>query len=153
MRVGLVAVLGAAVMLGGCVQQGAPQEEPKIFGRADCQRAANNPVIQQDFELARQVCLPRAEAAAVSGTTAIPVGHGLAGAMMSGIERGMAQNQIATATVTSCMAERGYLLRTRTEHEAACAAIAEQKAAAERTKRGPQSKATAGAAARPTRGQ
>lgn len=140
MRIGVVAALGAAVMLGGCVQQQQPVEEQPIFGRADCQRMADNLALQQEFELARQVCVPRAEAAAIAGTTAMPVGRGLGGAIVSGIERGMTQNQIAMATAISCMAERGYIRRTRAEHEAACAAIAEQKAAAERAKRGPQSK-------------
>ncbi len=71
----------------------------------------------------------RAEAAAVAGTTAIPVGYGVGGAIASGIQRGTAQNQIAIATAKSCMGEYGYIFRTRDQHITACAAIASATAA------------------------
>lgn len=119
-----------SILLAGCVAQAdTVPEEPKIWGRADCQRVEGNPIIQQEAERVRALCVAKAEAAAVSGTTAIPVGNGIAGGMMSGIQRGMAQNQIATATLASCMGENGWMFKTRSEHEAMCAAIKEQKRA------------------------
>lgn len=130
MRFGFFATLGAAFMLVACVPQQPPVQEQKIFGRSDCRRMADNPALQQEFEVAKQVCVPRAEAAAVAGTTAMPLRSGLGGAIVDGIEQGMARNQIAMSTVMSCMAERGYLFRTRADHEAVCAAIATQNAPA-----------------------
>ena len=113
-------------IFGGCVKE-VPPEEQKVFGRVDCQRAEGNPIVQQQFEQARAICLGRAEAAAVAGTSAMPTGHGLAGAISSGIQQGMAQRQIGESTAISCMAEQGYIQRTRAEHEAACAAIQAQQ--------------------------
>lgn len=109
----------------GCAQE--PPPEPKIFGRVDCQIAAGNPELIMEFERARAICLGRAEAAAVAGTTGIRSGPGLAGAIAAGIERSTAQTQITESTTTSCMAEQGYLYRTKPEHDAACASIRTQR--------------------------
>jgi hypothetical protein len=124
-RWGVLALAGAVLV--ACAQE-VPPEEQKVFGRTDCQRSAGNPAIEQEFERAKTVCMNRAQAAAVSGTTAMPYRPGLGGAIVAGIEQGMAQNQIGGATVMGCMAEHGYLLRTRTEHLSVCEAITAQRA-------------------------
>jgi hypothetical protein len=118
--------LFALAVVGGCVKE-VPPEEQKVFGRLDCQRAEGNPMVQQQFEQARTICLGRAQAAAIAGTAAMPTGHGLGGAIASGIQQGMAQREIGENTAISCMAEQGYIQRTRAEHEAACAAIQAQQ--------------------------
>lgn len=117
-----------ALITGGCAQE--PPPPPQVWGRVDCQRASGNPELQLEFERSRTVCLGRAEAAAVAGTSGIQPGYGIGGAIASGIARGVAQDQIQTATALSCMAEHGYLMRTQAEHDANCAAINAQKAAA-----------------------
>ena len=63
-------------------------------------RVAGNPELQADFEDAKATCLARGETAtAVAGA----------------------------AGNSPCMNEQGYVLRTRTEHAAACQGIQEQK--------------------------
>lgn len=126
MRILCVAVLCA--VLGGCVTQAETvPEDPMIFGRADCQRMEGNPVIQQDAELSKQICVGRAQAAAIAGTSNMPGGHGLGGAIAAGIAQGAAASQISSATVTSCMAEHGWLFKRKSEHVAMCDAIREQQ--------------------------
>lgn len=100
-----------------------------VFGRVDCRPIANDAALQQDFEQARTICVNRAQADAVAGTAAMPVGRGIGGAIGSGIAAGVAQSQIQNATTMSCMAEHGYLYRTRYEHQATCQAIAAQQVA------------------------
>lgn len=122
---GFVAAVAACLALTGCVaNQQVAEQDPMIWGRLDCRRAEIEPVIAVENERVKAVCLPRAEAAAIAGTSAMPVGYGIGGAIASGISRGIASNQIATNTLASCLAEHGYLNRRRSEHEAYCAAMA-----------------------------
>jgi hypothetical protein len=124
MRVLWTAAL-AMVALGGCAQQKQQiEEDPMIWGRLDCRRAEVDPVIAVENERVKAVCMPRAEAAAIAGTSAMPVGYGIGGAIASGISRGITSNQIATNTLASCLAKHGYLNRRRSEHDAYCAAMA-----------------------------
>ena len=97
--------LGSALLLVGCVPQAetAPAE-PMVGGRVDCQRLADNPAIQVEFEQAKATCVSRA--AGGSGATA---------------------NQIGTSAISGCMGEMGYLFKTKSEHNARCDAIKEQK--------------------------
>lgn len=126
LRVWVIGVL--AVLLASCAQQ-VPPEEAKVFGRVDCRRAEGNPDVVQEFEQAKAICVNRGQAAAIAGTASMPTGRGMSGAIVAGIEQGMAAGQISTATTLSCMAEQGYLIRTKAEHESACAAIEAQRAA------------------------
>lgn len=117
----------AVAVIGGCTTSGTPTtQEEKIFGRVDCQRMRGNPALENEYAQAGAICSNRAKAAAVAGTTAIPVGSG-GGAIASGIQRGMAQRDIADSTALSCMAEQGYLYSTLAEHDARCTAIASAK--------------------------
>jgi hypothetical protein len=84
-----------AVMLSGCSvnTNSRISEDSPIWGRADCQRGEGNPELVRQFDDAKAACLARGESAtAVAGT----------------------------AGNSPCMSEQGYVLRTRTEHEAAC---------------------------------
>ncbi|HVL73315.1 MAG TPA: lipoprotein [Beijerinckiaceae bacterium] len=119
---------GIAVALAGCTAAQSEGERP-LFGRVDCRSIAGNAALEQEFEQAKAICLPRAEAAAVAATANMPRGYGLAGAIVAGIEQGMTRNQIGTSTAVSCMAEQGYLFRTPSAHEQACAAIAAERRA------------------------
>ena len=122
---GFVAAVAASFALAGCVaNQQVAEQDPMIWGRLDCRRAEVEPAIAVENERVKAVCLPRAEAAAIAGTSAMPVGYGIGGAIASGISQGIASNQIATKTLASCLAEHGYLNRRRSEHEAYCAAMA-----------------------------
>lgn len=114
-----IAIVAGSLLLASCQTAQKPEEE-QVFGRVDCQRAEGRPDIAVHYEQASAICKNRAEAAAVAGTTAIPVGQGIGGAIASGIERGAAQNQIGAATAISCMAEQGYVRRTRSEHDRIC---------------------------------
>jgi hypothetical protein len=120
--------LSVAALLAGCVAQAETvAEDPLLWGRVDCQRLAENPALQQDFDQAKTICLSRAQAASVAGTANMPGGYGIGGAMVAGMNKGVASNQIATATVNGCMGEMGYLFKTRSEHLAICEAITEQR--------------------------
>jgi hypothetical protein len=95
-------LLPAALMLGSCVASLNPPvaEDSPIWGRIDCQRGEGNPAIQAEFDEAKALCLSRGEsAAAVTGA----------------------------AGNNACMSEQGYILRTRSEHNAACEAVPAQK--------------------------
>jgi hypothetical protein len=95
-------LLPTAGMLGSCVVSlSSPvAQDPPIWGRIDCQRGEGNPAIQAEFEEAKALCLARGESAAA-----------VAGA----------------AGNNACMSEQGYILRTRSEHKAACEAVPAQK--------------------------
>jgi hypothetical protein len=102
MRVIQISVAAVALILGSCSAgtNSRVAEESPVWGRADCQRGEGNPELQADFEDAKATCLARGETAtAVAGT----------------------------AGNSPCMNEQGYVLRTRTEHAAACQGIQEQK--------------------------
>lgn len=125
-----IAIIAVSILLSACNGSQQSTQEASIFGRVDCKRLADYPELEIEFEQAKAVCLPRAQAAAVAGTTAIPVGNGLGGAIASGIERGMAQREIGTSTTVSCMAERGYLYKPMSQHLAMCESQAALKKAA-----------------------
>jgi phage gpG-like protein len=124
-NLGIVALCAA---LAGCnAQANTSSEDPPVWGRVDCQRSEGNPILSQEFELARQICASQAEAAAVAGTANMRGGYGIAGGIAAGINQGITAGNISRATGTGCMGERGYMLRPLSEHLAACEAIQEQK--------------------------
>lgn len=123
MRAAVVLAVGVAAQIMGCTQTPDPSVEQPAWARFDCRMRDDGPEIHALFEQAQAICAPRAEAAAIAGTSGMPVGHGLAGAIASGISSGIAQGQISRATLSSCMAEQGYTLRTRSQHDELCADI------------------------------
>lgn len=120
----LCGALVAACTTTSTPEPGSPEEV--VFARTDCRTITGNAALEMEYERSKQICLGRAEAAAVAATTVIPVGYGIAGGIASGIQRGQAQMQVGTSTAISCMAEQGYVRRTRAEQAQACAAIADQ---------------------------
>lgn len=119
-------VLCAAMVVGACSgsaldQTNVPEADRKIFGRTDCRRLADDKKLEIEFARAEAVCVNRATAAAATGSAPIrSYRPSMAAAISDGIEQGMTERRIAEATVVSCMAEHGYLWRTRAEHEAVC---------------------------------
>lgn len=67
--------------------------EPLVWGRKDCQRAANNPTIQASFGNDKSFCERQSN---------LKEGDGVSMAMVG------------------CMDARGYAYRTRAEHDGAC---------------------------------
>jgi hypothetical protein len=101
MRVIPISAVTIVVIVGGCTvgTNTRVAGDPPIWGRADCQRGEGNAELQAEFEKAKANCLARGEtAAAVAGT----------------------------AGNSPCMNEQGYVLRTRTEHAAACQGMQRQ---------------------------
>ncbi|QPF83937.1 hypothetical protein IC762_30490 [Bradyrhizobium genosp. L] len=124
----IIVALGGALLLAGCVAQAETvPEDPLVWGRVDCQRLADNPVLQVDFEQARTICSSRGQAASIATTANMPDGHGLAGALVAGMNKGVVGSQIGNATVAGCMGEMGYLMKTRSEHLAMCEAVLEHR--------------------------
>lgn len=101
----------AAMGLCGCATTGIDSDDPQTWGRVDCKRAADHPELLPEFEQAKAVCfnLASANAAAASAGT-----QGLSGAVTA--------MQVNAGTTESCMAQRGFLLKKRSEHNAMCAA-------------------------------
>ncbi|MCG5237114.1 hypothetical protein [Xanthobacter oligotrophicus] len=101
----------AALGLCGCATAGNDGDDPQTWGRVDCKRAADHPELMPEFEQAKAVCfnLASANAAAASANT-----QGLAGAVTA--------MQVNSGTAESCMAQRGFLLKRKSEHNAMCAA-------------------------------
>jgi hypothetical protein len=100
MRFNPLLLLAVALMLGSCAVNSPIADDPPIWGRIDCQRGEGNPAVQAEFDEAKALCLSRGESAAA-----------VAGA----------------AGNNACMSEQGYILRTRSEHKAACEAGPAQK--------------------------
>lgn len=129
MRTSVLGALAAALLVAGCAARANMENEadPTLWSRVDCQRISANPSLMQEFEQAKAICLPRGQAAATAGTANMPGGYGLGGAIAAGINQGITANQIGTATITSCMGENGYLLKRKSEQDAMCEAIADQR--------------------------
>lgn len=128
MRINSFAAIAAAAFLGGCVAQAdTVAEDPLVWGRVDCQLIAGNAMLQADFEQARTICVARGQAASVATTANMPNGYGMGGAMVAGMNKGIAGSQVTIATVGGCMGEMGYLQKPKSQHVAMCEAIADQK--------------------------
>jgi hypothetical protein len=96
MRSTRVPLLAIALMLGSCAVSAPVTDDPPVWGRIDCQRGEGNPAAQAEFDQAKTLCLSRGESAAAVAGAAGP---------------------------NACMSEQGYILRTRSEHKAACEVV------------------------------
>ncbi len=99
-------LLVAAVVLASCAT--AP---PPVFVRTDGRSINPDPVLSQQFQLDKTVCLGSREKADLSGVTVS--GGGLAGAIAA-----QNRSQAADAVFVGCMAEKGYMLTTADKAEA-----------------------------------
>jgi hypothetical protein len=117
------AALAACFVLAGCQTTAEQQANPPNWGRIDCQRPAQRPELRPLFEQAKLVCQERALAAAVAGTSSMPRGNGIGGAIASSIATRMTKEEIAVSTAKSCMAEYGFVLMTQPEHDQRCVAL------------------------------
>jgi hypothetical protein len=91
--------------------------------RVDGQRSAQNPVLAQQFEIDRTVCLGERQKASLSGVT---VASGGIAAVLAAQDRANSADTVARG----CMAEKGYLMVPQDQAEAKLAelaAINEQK--------------------------
>ena len=112
-----VALLALAV--GGCVSNQQDANDPIGWGRIDCRRSTD-PEIAAHAEQARLMCQAMAESAGTMATATMPAGRGMGGAIASGIESGMARQQVTVAAGKDCMATQGYIMSRRSEFEARC---------------------------------
>ena len=103
MHIDRVLFFAIALLLSSCTVNPPVANDPPIWGRIDCQRGEGNPAIVAEFDQAKALCLSRGESAAAVAGTAGP---------------------------NACMSEQGYVLRTRSEHKAACEAMPTPKNAA-----------------------
>jgi hypothetical protein len=130
MRILGIVALGAA--LGGC----ATAPPPMAWIRTDGKRAAGDPVLAQQFDVDRTVCLGERQKAALSGVT---FANGGFAAAVAAQERGNS----ADAVAKGCMAEKGYLMVPEDQAEerrAEMAAVAEEKRKQEAAATAPPSK-------------
>lgn len=113
---GIVALCAA---LSGC----ATAPPPMQWIRTDGKRSAGDPVLAQQFDVDRTVCLGERQKAALSGVTLASGGFAAA---LAAQERGNS----ADAVAKGCMAEKGYLLVPEDQAEvrrAEMASVAEEK--------------------------
>jgi hypothetical protein len=98
---------------------------PKMLWlRADGQRAATDPVLAQQFQMDRTICLGQREKADLSGVTVTQGG-------IAGIVAAQNRTNAADAVAQGCMAEKGYVLVREdevAEKQQELAAIAAEKA-------------------------
>lgn len=119
----------AAVVLAGCAT--AP---PPMFVRTDGRLINTDPVLSQQFQVDKTVCLGNREKADLSGVTVS--GGGLAGAIAT-----QNRSQAADTVFVGCMAEKGYMLTTADKAEevaaqnAAIAAQSQRETVAQAPKR------------------
>lgn len=107
-------VPAALLLLTGCQTTKAPPEA-QLWVRTDGQKAANNPALQQQGEVDRQICVGEAQKAAVGQS---PIYYqGLGGAIAaSQIE---ADRKVGLEDIMKgCMASRGYILVPESQAEA-----------------------------------
>jgi hypothetical protein len=90
----------AAVIVTGCATT-----PPPMFVRTDGRSINTDPILSQQFQLDKTVCLGNREKADLSGVTVS--GGGLAGAIAA-----ENRSQAADAVFVGCMAEKGYMLTT-----------------------------------------
>jgi hypothetical protein len=90
----------AAVIVTGCATT-----PPPMFVRTDGRSINTDPVLSQQFQLDKTVCLGNREKADLSGVSVS--GGGLAGAIAA-----ENRSQAADAVFVGCMAEKGYMLTT-----------------------------------------
>jgi hypothetical protein len=118
MRNLLLAALAASI-LAAC----ATAPPPMAWVRTDGQRAAGDPVLAQQFDVDRTVCLGERQRAALSGVT---IASGGLAAAMAAQDRGNS----ADAAARGCMADKGYLMVPEDQAEAKraeMAVVAEEK--------------------------
>lgn len=119
----------AAAILAACTT--AP---PPLFVRTDGRSIKTDPVLSQQFQVDKTVCLGNREKADLSGVTVS--GGGLAGAIAL-----QNRSQAADAVFVGCMAEKGYMLTTAEKAEevaaenAAITAQSQRQAVAQAPKR------------------
>jgi len=115
----ILGIVALGATLAGC----ATAPPPMSWVRVDGQRAAANPVLAEQFEVDRTVCLGERQKAALSGVAVV---NGSFAAAVAAQERANSADTVARG----CMAEKGYLLVPEDQAEAKraeLAAIAEQK--------------------------
>ena len=128
----ILGVVALCVALGGC----ATAPPPMAWIRTDGKRAAGDPVLAQQFDVDRTVCLGERQKATLAGVT---IANGTLGAAFAAQERGNS----ADAVAKGCMAERGYLMVPEDQAEerrAEMAAVAEEKRKQEAAAAAAQSK-------------
>jgi hypothetical protein len=103
MRIALV--LLAVITLVACAT--AP---PPVFVRTDGRSTQSDPVLAQQFQIDKTVCLGSREKADLSGVT---VSSGTFAGAIAAANR----SQAADAVFVGCMAEKGYMLTTADKAE------------------------------------
>ena len=117
------AILACCLAVAGCAggsfdQSSLPEDQRKLFGRADCRRHADHPDLARDFERVQTVCIARARAAGYSAAASVnSYNHS---PIVVGFAQAMTARDVAEPALISCMAEHGYLWKTKAEHEAMC---------------------------------
>jgi hypothetical protein len=124
--------IGCATILAGC----ASTQQPKtyLWVRTDGQSGKNNPALQQQGEIDKQVCNGETiKARMAAGHANYANETSLSGAFVAGTLEGQ-KNLDAIEVFKGCMASRGYVLTPTEEAEAVSKSFAETKKERDKTK-------------------
>lgn len=116
-RTGLA--VAAVFLVVGCATAPQTPDDEMVFGRVDCRLLADHPDLLPEFEQAKAICSNRGEAQGEAASASMGTGGGLGGSVV----RAMTSVSVRDKTAISCMAERGYLLKKRSEYMAWCATM------------------------------
>jgi hypothetical protein len=94
-----------------CTVAGCAQQPKTLWLRADGQRSNGDPVLNQQFQLDRTMCLGEREKADLSGVTIAQGGF-------AGYAAAQQRGQAADAVGQGCMAQKGYVLVREEEADA-----------------------------------
>src|SRR5262249_52538122 len=126
------ASLFALVLLAGCATK------PMAYVRSDGQRISSDPVLSQQFELDKTVCLGERQKADLSGVT-------VANGSLAGAIAAQERSNSANAVARGCMAQKGYQLVPEEQAEERLAenqTVAAEKARREAAAAAPAPKTT-----------
>lgn len=121
-KAGLAAAI--ALVVSGCATAPQSPDDELVFGRVDCRLGADHPELLPEFEQAKAICSNRGDAQGEAASASMGTGGGLGGSVV----RAMTSVSVRDKTAISCMAERGYLLKKRSEYMAWCEAMYPPKA-------------------------
>jgi len=124
--------IGCATILAGCAS--TQQPETHLWVRTDGQLTKNNPALQQQSQIDKQVCNGEAiKARMAAGHANYANETSLSGAFVAGTLEGQ-KNSDAIEVFKACMAGRGYALTPIEEVEAVSKSFTEMKKERDKTK-------------------
>jgi hypothetical protein len=94
----------AGLVVSAC--QSVPAPEPEVWIRTDGQRGTGNPVLEQQFEIDKAVCVGQTQQTRVG---MVPIYYGGMGGSIGAVVIEAQRSAALMDVAKGCMAQRGYL--------------------------------------------